>query len=70
MKSYNAKLLKVILIALIIAGILCLHYFTLPTKAYHHTVYRVLFYIPLILGGLWFGLKGALSVTIAFSLKR
>lgn len=59
------KRTKEIIIALIIIGILCLHYFTHPAKAYHHAVYRMTFYIPLILGGLWFGLKGALIVSAA-----
>ena len=45
-----------------IAAILCLHHFTLPQEAYLHAVYRILFYLPLILGGLWFGLRGALLV--------
>lgn len=45
-----------------IGAILCLNYFTLPQKTYLHAVYRILFYLPLILGGLWFGMGGALSV--------
>lgn len=46
-----------------IVGILCLHYFTLPHMRYQHAVYRMLFYLPLVLGSLWFGLKGALYVS-------
>jgi signal transduction histidine kinase len=54
--------MKAGVILLMIAAILCLHYFTLPERAYHHAVYRTLFYLPLILGSFWFGLKGVLSV--------
>jgi signal transduction histidine kinase len=54
-------------IALMIASVLCLHYFTFPGMRYHHAVYRMLFYLPLILGSLWFGMKGALSVCLSVS---
>lgn len=57
------KAAKVATIALMIGGILCFHYFTLPHMRYHHAVYRMLFYLPLVLGSLWFGLKGALYVS-------
>jgi len=45
-----------------IGCILVLHYFTLPNLTYEHALYRMLFYLPLVLGALWFGLKGALWV--------
>lgn len=54
---------KAAVIALLIGGILCLHYFTFPYMRYHHAVYRMLFYFPLVLGCFWFGLKGAWYVS-------
>ncbi|HUU81823.1 MAG TPA: ATP-binding protein [Acidobacteriota bacterium] len=54
---------KVAVIALMIGGILCLHYFTFSYMRYHHAVYRMLFYLPLVLGCFWFGLKGAWYVS-------
>ena len=63
--NISEKRKREVIIALIIIGILCLHYFTHPAKEYYHAVYRMAFYIPLILGGLWFGLKGALIVSAA-----
>jgi two-component system sensor histidine kinase HydH len=59
---FKNKFVKASVIALLIAAILSLHYLTLPTRAYYHAVYRMLFYLPLIMAGFWFGLKGALSV--------
>jgi two-component system sensor histidine kinase HydH len=56
------KYVRVTIIALLVVAILSLHYFTLPHRAYYHAVYRMLFYLPLIMAGFWFGLKGALSV--------
>lgn len=58
---------KGVVVALMIGGILCLHYFTLPHMRYHHAVYRMFFYLPLVLGSLWFGLKGALYVSVSVS---
>jgi signal transduction histidine kinase len=51
-----------------IGGIVYLHYFTLPHMLYHHTVYRMLFYLPLVLGSFWFGLKGAIYVSASVSI--
>jgi len=62
------KALKAIVIAALIAGILCLHYLTFPEKRYYHAVYRMLFYLPLVLGSLWFGMKGAIYVCVSVSL--
>jgi two-component system sensor histidine kinase HydH len=61
---FKNKYARSSVIALLIAAILSLHYFTLPTRAYYHAVYRMLFYLPLIMAGFWFGLKGALSVCV------
>jgi two-component system sensor histidine kinase HydH len=59
---YKGTGIKAAIIAIMVIAILWLHYITLPEKAYHHAVHRTLFYLPLILGGLWFGLRGALMV--------
>jgi two-component system sensor histidine kinase HydH len=66
--SYTQRRIRVTIIAVMIGGILCLHYLTVPQRAYYHAVYRMLFYLPLILGGLWFGLKGALSICAVVSI--
>ncbi len=60
--------LKVLAIAFMIGGILFLHYFTFHGLKFHHAVYRMLFYLPLVLGSLWFGLKGALYVSTSVSI--
>ncbi len=45
-----------------------LHYLTLHEKALHHAVYRMLFYLPLVLGSFWFGLRGAAGVSVAVAI--
>lgn len=56
---------KFVFIGVLIVAILSLHYFTLHDLAFRHAIYRTLFYIPLVLGSFWFGLKGAAGVSIA-----
>jgi signal transduction histidine kinase len=59
---------KVVVIALMICAIFSLHYLTLPYMGYQHAVYRMFFYLPLVLGSLWFGLKGAIYVCVSVSI--
>jgi two-component system sensor histidine kinase HydH len=58
---------KVVVIALMIGGILSMHYLTLHDMRYYHAVYRMLFYVPLALGSTWFGMKGAMYVCASVS---
>jgi signal transduction histidine kinase len=56
---------KIAIIAVLIGGILALHYLTVHERVFRHAVYRMLFYLPLVLGSFWFGLRGALCVSAA-----
>ena len=58
---------KIAVLAVLIGSILCLHYFTIPGLKHYHAVYRMLFYLPLILGTFWFGLKGSVAIFAAVS---
>jgi two-component system sensor histidine kinase HydH len=60
--SLYAQLRKVIIIAALITGVLCLNYLTPLTTGYRHALYRALLYLPLLLGAFWFGIKGAVYV--------
>jgi two-component system sensor histidine kinase HydH len=62
---FRNRQLKAALIIVLIGGTLCLHYFTQYNFASRHAVYRMLFYLPLVLGSFWFGFKGAIGVSIA-----
>lgn len=66
MSNHNAQK-KVVIIAVMIGGILCFHYLTFPELRYYHAVYRMLFYLPLVLGSLWFGMKGAVYICVSVS---
>jgi signal transduction histidine kinase len=59
---HGKESIKVLILVLTIGGIQILNYWTWPIMVYEHALYRMLFYLPLVLGALWFGLKGALWV--------
>ncbi len=59
--------MKIVIISVMIGSILCLHYLTFPELRYYHAVYRMLFYLPLVLGSLWFGMKGAVYICVSVS---
>lgn len=56
--------IKLFLISFIIALVLVLHYSTSHTLAFRHEVYRMFFYIPLILATFWFGFWGSITTAI------
>jgi signal transduction histidine kinase len=56
---------KIAIIVVFVVGILFLHYSTIHEKVFTHAVYRMLFYLPLVLGSFWFGLRGAVYVSAA-----
>lgn len=47
-----------------IATINLLHYLTPPAHEYWHVVYQRLYYIPILLGAAWYGLRGGLFVAV------
>lgn len=60
--------LRILILVLLIVGISALHYGTTIQKDQFHDIYRRLYYIPIILGGVWFSLRGGLGVALAVSL--
>jgi len=53
---------KVVVIIIMTGAIFGLYYLTSHQMMYRHAFYRILFYVPLILGSFWFGLKGSMGV--------
>ncbi len=56
----GTQLKKIILVAILVLSISFLHYFTRPALHHYHIFYRELYFLPLILGAFWFGLRGGL----------
>jgi len=66
MPSYSTwKKLLVIVPVLVIT---VLHYLTSTLHAPYHDIYRRLYYLPIVLGALWFGLRGGLLTAAGVSL--
>lgn len=59
---------KILLIVVLIAFTLSLHYMWLPVPHSVHLLHRRLCYIPIILGALWFGIRGGMGTALAISL--
>ncbi len=51
----------------LVAGITALHYTTSIAKPEYHDIYRRLYYVPIVLGGLWFALRGGVATAIVVS---
>ena len=66
-KIFNQKKLFVTLITVSVVVITYLHYSTLPGVRDIHNIFSELYYIPLLLGALVFGLKGAVVTFIVVS---
>ncbi len=64
------KTFKISLVIGVILVISLLHYLTQRQERYYHLFYRELYFLPMILAGIWFGLQGAvltsLFITILF----
>jgi signal transduction histidine kinase len=66
-KIFNQKKLFLTLITVSVVVITYLHYSTLPGVRDIHNIFSELYYIPLLLGALVFGLKGAVVTFIVVS---
>lgn len=58
---------KVTSVLLLIVSTTFFHYFTVLTGHYYYIFYRELYFFPLVLAGFWFGLRGALLISITIS---
>lgn len=58
---------KLALVVVLVAFTLSIHYMILPFPHWIHLLHRRLCYFPIVLGGLWFGLRGGLIVSAVIS---
>ncbi|MBE0500227.1 MAG: sensor histidine kinase [Desulfuromonadales bacterium] len=59
--------IRLLIIVALILAVSMLHYTTTIQKAHFHDIFRRLYYIPIVLGGLWFTLRGGLGTAIVVS---
>ncbi len=63
MDSRRELHLRIATVALLVLGVSLLHYGTTTSRPLLHDVYRRLYYIPVGLSAVWFGLRGGLAVS-------
>jgi two-component system sensor histidine kinase HydH len=61
-------LIRLASLAALVTGISALHYLTNIQDVRFHDIYRRLYYNTIVLGGLWFSLRGGLGTSLAVSI--
>lgn len=64
----KSPLLRPFILAVFVVGISLLHYLTPLHLPYLHDIFQRLYYLPIILAALWFGLRGGLLCSIMVSI--
>jgi signal transduction histidine kinase len=59
---------KIILIVILIGGITLFHYLTEMKEHLFHLSYQGLYFVPVMLAGFWFGLKGGLETSLSITI--
>ena len=59
---------KSFLLLITILAITVIHYTTDPDEAFFHIILRELYFVPIIVAGFWFGIKGGLAAAVSISL--
>ena len=63
----RAHLIRWTVLVVLVGVVTTLHYLTTTSFANIHDIYRRLYYLPIVLGGLWYGLRGGLGVSLLVS---
>ena len=56
----KANRLRLSIIAGLLLAVTAMHYLTTTQLVNAHDVYRRLYYVPIVLGGVWFALRGGI----------
>jgi len=61
----KVKKIQITIIAILVVAISSLHYITKIDFAHYHIFYLEIYYLPLILSGFWFGLRGGIITSLS-----
>ena len=64
----NTSILKIGTIITLVIAVTLMHYLTSPDAGIRHVIFRELYFLPIILAGFWFGLRGGLSTALIISI--
>ncbi len=67
MTMSRQDVLKVAVLLLLVASVTVLHYVTGTQHTEYHDIYRRLYYLPIILGGFWYGMRGGAGIALLVS---
>lgn len=68
--EHNRNKIRIIIVVLLVALISLLHYITKIGQIYYHIFYRELYFLPLVLSGFWFGLRGGLITSLCITVTH
>jgi class 3 adenylate cyclase len=63
----NTIIMKVGIIVILLSGVAVIHHLPMEGFMGTHILHRELFFFPIVLAGLWFGLKAAMATAVAAS---
>ena len=64
----HRNIVRLLILLLLVGGITAVHYSTGTEHSHTHNIYRRLYYLPIVLGGIWFCLRGGVGVALLVSL--
>ena len=67
MKISRQDKIKITALLLMVVLVTSLHYITGTQHMQHHDIYRRLYYMPIILGGFWYGMRGGAGIALLVS---
>lgn len=67
MKTQRHEYLRLLILLALVAGVTSLHYLTATEHSHSHGIYRRLYYVPIVLAGIWFHLRGGVGVALLVS---
>ena len=65
--SRNVSRTRTVLVTLMVFFITLFYYATVPGHIYYHTLFRNLYFLPLVFAGIWFGLRAAVAASLAIT---
>jgi signal transduction histidine kinase len=67
MVAARRRKIKIFLIVILVVGITFFHYYTESKEHLYHLSYQGLYFLPVMLAGFWFGLKGGLGTSLSIT---
>lgn len=67
LKIERSDCVRLSILLAMVAGVTALHYLTATEHSHSHGIYRRLYYVPIVLGGIWYYLRGGVGIALLVS---